>query len=195
MNIPNILTSFRILMIPVFVVVFYLPVDWSYTGAAIIFAVAGWTDWFDGYIARRFNMTSPLGAFLDPVADKLMVLISIVLIVELYETPWIAVPSLVIIGREITVTALREWMAEYGKSADVKVSFVGKVKTLWQLGSIFFLILGGAQPSLVDVMGYPLFVILGYFSLYVSVALTLWSMVIYVKAAWPYLSAKNLGDN
>ncbi|WMS88074.1 CDP-diacylglycerol--glycerol-3-phosphate 3-phosphatidyltransferase [Pleionea litopenaei] len=192
MNIPNILTSFRILMIPVFVAVFYLPVEWNFTGAALIFAIAGWTDWFDGYIARRFNMTSPLGAFLDPVADKLMVVISIVLIVELYETPWIAVPALVIIGREITITALREWMAEYGKRADVKVSFIGKVKTLWQLGAIFFLILGGATPALVDVMGYSLFVVLGYFSLYVSVALTLWSMYIYIKAAWPYLTAKEL---
>ncbi len=179
-------------MIPIFVLVFYLPVEWAYKGAALIFAVAGWTDWFDGYIARRFNMTSPLGAFLDPVADKLMVVISIVLIVELYETPWIAVPALVIIGREITVSALREWMAEYGKSADVKVSFVGKVKTLWQLGAIFFFILGGSKPSIVDVFGYPLFVILGYISLYVSVALTLWSMFIYLKAAWPYLTSKKI---
>ncbi|MEE4246006.1 MAG: CDP-diacylglycerol--glycerol-3-phosphate 3-phosphatidyltransferase [Kangiellaceae bacterium] len=190
MNIPNILTLFRIAMIPVFVLVFYLPVEWAFTGAATIFAVAGWTDWFDGYIARRFNMMSPLGAFLDPVADKLMVLISIVLIVEVYATPWIAVPSLVIIGREIIITALREWMAEYGKSADVKVSFVGKVKTLFQLGAIFFLILGKAEPSLVDLFGYPLFLLLGYFTLYVSVALTLWSMVIYIKAAWPSLTGK-----
>ncbi|WP_144394355.1 CDP-diacylglycerol--glycerol-3-phosphate 3-phosphatidyltransferase [Pleionea sediminis] len=190
MNIPNILTTFRIAMIPVFVLVFYLPVSWQYEGAAIIFAVAGWTDWFDGYIARRYNMTSPLGAFLDPVADKLMVVISIVLIVELYETPWIAVPALVIIGREITITALREWMAEYGKSTDVKVSFIGKVKTLWQLGAIFFLILGGANPSIADIYGYPLFIILGYFTLYVSVALTLWSMYIYLKAAWPYLTSQ-----
>jgi CDP-diacylglycerol--glycerol-3-phosphate 3-phosphatidyltransferase len=190
MNIPNILTLFRILMIPVFVLVFYLPVDWRHLGAALIFAVAGWTDWFDGYIARKFNMTSPLGAFLDPVADKLMVVISIVLIVEQYETPWIAVPALVIIGREIIITALREWMAEYGNRADVKVSFIGKVKTLWQLGAIFFLILGAAQPSIYDVFGIPLFVVLGYFSLYISVALTLWSMFIYLKASWPYLTAK-----
>ncbi|NVJ50886.1 MAG: CDP-diacylglycerol--glycerol-3-phosphate 3-phosphatidyltransferase [Gammaproteobacteria bacterium] len=192
MNIPNILTMFRISMIPVFVAIFYLPVDWNFTGAALVFAVAGWTDWFDGYIARRFNMTSPLGAFLDPVADKLMVVISIVLIVELYETPWVAVPALVIIGREITITALREWMAEYGKRANVKVSFIGKVKTLWQLGAIFFLILGGANPPIAEVMGYSLFVVLGYFALYVSVALTLWSMYIYIKAAWPYLTAKEL---
>ena len=191
-NIPNILTLFRIVMVPVFVLVFYLPVDWNFTAAALIFAVAGWTDWFDGYIARRFNMTSPLGAFLDPVADKLMVVISIVLIVELYETPWIAVPALVIIGREITISALREWMAEYGNSADVKVSFIGKVKTLWQLGAIFFFILGGANPPILEFMGYPLFVILGYISLYVSVALTLWSMYIYVKAAWPYLTSKEI---
>ncbi len=179
-------------MIPVFVVVFYLPYDWRFEGAAIIFAIAGWTDWFDGYIARRFNMTSPLGAFLDPVADKLMVVISIVLIVEHYETPWIAVPALVIIGREITITALREWMAEYGKSTDVKVSFIGKVKTLWQLGAIFFLILGGTEPSIADIYGYPLFIILGYIALYVSVGLTLWSMYIYIKAAWPYLTSKQL---
>ncbi|MCO7222735.1 CDP-diacylglycerol--glycerol-3-phosphate 3-phosphatidyltransferase [Pleionea sp. CnH1-48] len=184
MNIPNILTIFRIVMIPFFVLAFYLPVHWNHLAAGLIFAVAGWTDWFDGYIARRFNMTSPLGAFLDPVADKLMVTISLVLIVEYYETPWIAIPSIVIIGREITVSALREWMAELGKSASVKVAFVGKAKTLMQLSAIFFLILG-------DPVG-PFFVPLGYLALYIAVALTLWSMVIYLKAAWPYLTSKEI---
>ncbi len=190
MNIPNALTLFRIIMIPVFIVVFYLPVEWNFKVAGLIFAIAGWTDWFDGYIARRFNMTSRLGAFLDPVADKLMVTISIIMVVELYNTAWIALPALAIVAREITITALREWMAEYGNAQEVKVGFVGKVKTLWQLGSIFFLILGGANPPLVTVFDESLFVWAGYFSLYVSLILTYWSGAIYLRAAWPYLVSK-----
>lgn len=182
MNIPNILTIFRIAMVPVFVLAFYWPSEDSHWIAALIFAVAGWTDWFDGYIARRYNMMSPLGAFLDPVADKLMVTISLVLIVEHYATPWIAIPSLVIIGREITVSALREWMAEVGKSAAVKVDIVGKAKTMGQLSAIFFFILGEKT--------HELFVVLGYIALYVSVALTLWSMWIYLRAAWPSLTSE-----
>ncbi len=177
MNIPNILTLFRIAMVPVIVLTFYLPVPWNHTFAAIIFAIAGWTDWFDGYIARRYKMTSSLGAFLDPVADKLMVATALVLIVAYYQTPYLTVPAMIMIGREITVSALREWMAEVGERESVKVDFVGKAKTTGQLSAIFFLLLGKVDIT---------FIYLGYFSLYMAMLLTLWSMVIYLKASWPH---------
>jgi CDP-diacylglycerol--glycerol-3-phosphate 3-phosphatidyltransferase/cardiolipin synthase len=128
-NIPNILTLLRIFLIPVFVVVFYLPVPWARPLCALIFTVAALTDWLDGYLARRWGQTSPLGAFLDPVADKLMVAIALVLLVQAEATVLFALPAAVIIGREITVSALREWMAEVGARAKVAVSMTGKVKT------------------------------------------------------------------
>src|SRR3569832_2306479 len=117
MTIPTILTLLRIALIPVFVAVFYLPVSWANLATAAMFVVAGVTDWFDGYLARRLNQTSPLGAFLDPVADKLMVAAALVLLVQSHPTAWLAVPAVIIIGREIAVSALREWMAEHGSRA------------------------------------------------------------------------------
>ena len=131
-----------------------------------------WTDWFDGYLARKLDQMTPLGKFLDPVADKLMVAASMILLVETYETFWLAVPALVIISREIVISALREWMANYGNTDDVQVSFVGKAKTFAQLSAIFFLILG--EPNWEDYL-----TIFGYLLLYISVFLTIWSMFIY----------------
>ena len=119
LNIPNILTLLRIVMIPVFVVIFYLPVAWSAHACAIVFALAGVTDWLDGYLARRLEQVSPLGAFLDPVADKLMVAAALILLVEADPSPALAIPAVIIIGREITISALREWMAEVGARAKV----------------------------------------------------------------------------
>jgi CDP-diacylglycerol--glycerol-3-phosphate 3-phosphatidyltransferase/cardiolipin synthase len=180
-NIPNILTLLRIVLIPVFVVVFYLPVPWARLVCALIFTGAAVTDWLDGYLARRWGQTSPLGAFLDPVADKLMVAIALVLLVQAEASILIALPAAVIIGREITVSALREWMAEIGARAKVKVSMAGKLKTALQMISIVLLILGSPY------LGLPIYwpaVIL----LYIAALLTLWSMILYLRAAWPSLT-------
>jgi len=113
LNLPNILTSIRVLLIPLMVVVFYLPVYWSSFGAAVVFWVACVTDYWDGYLARKMNLMTPFGAFLDPVADKLIVVISLMIVVERDQTLWITIPALVIVAREIIISALREWMAEY----------------------------------------------------------------------------------
>lgn len=191
MNIANLLTSFRILCIPLLVFFFYLPVSWGQTTAALIFAVVGWTDWFDGWVARTFDMQSKLGEFLDPVADKLMVAASLVLLVEQHATFWIAVPALVIISREITVSALREWMAEYGERSAIKVVNIAKFKTLMQLSAIFFLLLAGKEGNVSSVLDHSWLYIGGYIFLYVAVALTLWTMFIYLKVTWPLLNKED----
>ncbi len=180
LTIPTLLTLFRIVLIPVFVVIAYLPVEWAYTAAAIVFAVASVTDWFDGYLARVMKQESAFGAFLDPVADKLMVVAAIVLIVEVTPSPLIAIPSIIILSREITVSALREWMAELGTRAAIKVTFVAKAKTTAQLFSLFLLIYHA------DIYGLPTFEI-GIAFYYLAAILTLYSMTIYLKAAWPII--------
>jgi len=180
-TIPNILTLLRIVLIPVFVVVFYLPLPWARLVCALIFTVAAVTDWLDGYLARRWGQTSPLGAFLDPVADKLMVAIALVLLVQAEASILLALPAAVIIGREITVSALREWMAEIGARAKVKVSMAGKVKTALQMVSIVLLILGSA--FLGDLLHGAAVILL-----YIAALLTLWSMILYLRAAWPSLT-------
>ncbi|MCO4758343.1 MAG: CDP-diacylglycerol--glycerol-3-phosphate 3-phosphatidyltransferase [Oceanospirillaceae bacterium] len=179
MKIPNLLTLLRIVLIPVFVLVFYLPYSWAPYWAGFIFALAAVTDWFDGYLARKLNQLSPFGAFLDPVADKLMVATALVLVVEAYGSPIVTVPAMIIIGREIVISALREWMAELGKRGSVAVSYVGKVKTSLQMGAIFFLVL--AEPA--TALAWAAMVML-----YLAAALTLWSMIEYLKAAWPDLT-------
>ncbi|MBA53100.1 MAG: CDP-diacylglycerol--glycerol-3-phosphate 3-phosphatidyltransferase [Pseudomonadales bacterium] len=180
LTIPNLLTLLRIALIPVFVGVYYLPYHWSALAGAIIFALAGITDWVDGYLARKMGQSTKLGAFLDPVADKLMVAAALVLLVEAHATALLVIPSIVIISREITVSALREWMAELGKRASVAVSFVGKVKTTVQMVAITGLLAN--EPD----MEYWV-VWLAYLLLYVATGLTLWSMMMYLKAAWPEL--------
>ncbi len=181
LSIPNILTLLRILLIPVFLGIFYLPVSWAAEASAYVFAAAAVTDWLDGYLARRLGQMSSFGAFLDPVADKLMVAAALILLVEREPTPLLAIPALVIIGREITVSALREWMAEVGERARVAVSVVGKFKTAAQMVAIFLMI--HREPLL----GAPSYTI-GYVLLYVAVILTLWSMLVYLRGAWPMLS-------
>lgn len=178
MNLPNILTLSRLIMIPVFVAVFYLPVQWSYIVSATIFAIAGLTDWLDGYLARRLDQTTPFGAFLDPVADKLMVAVALTVLIEEHASIILTIPAMVIIGREIVISALREWMAEIGSRASVAVSYIGKVKTTAQIVSIIVLL---AFPAA------HVWSLVGTLLLYIAAGLTLWSMVLYLKAAWPDL--------
>ncbi|MCU7810139.1 MAG: CDP-diacylglycerol--glycerol-3-phosphate 3-phosphatidyltransferase [Candidatus Thiodiazotropha sp. (ex Notomyrtea botanica)] len=179
-NIPNILTLLRIVLIPVFVLLFYLPVEWARFSCALVFSIAAVTDWFDGYLARRWGQVSPFGAFLDPVADKLMVAVALLLLVQSDPTPALAIPAAVIIGREITISALREWMAELGARAEVAVSIIGKFKTAVQMIAILLLIYD--EP----IAGIPIFTV-GFVLLYIAAILTLWSMILYLKAAWPSL--------
>lgn len=177
MNIPIALTLLRILLIPVFVALFYLPSAWSYLGTAAIFGLAALTDWLDGYLARRLNQSTRFGAFLDPVADKLMVAIALVLLVERFNVWWFTLPAIVIIGREIMISALREWMAEVGERAQVAVSSLGKVKTTLQMVAIIgFLLMSPAS--------HPYLLIISAMLLYIAAILTLWSMLLYLRAAW-----------
>lgn len=188
MNIPNSLTLIRILLIPVFIIAFYLPFAWSHILATAVFSLAAITDWLDGYIARRLNQTSKLGAFLDPVADKLMIAVVLVLLVQENPAVWLALPAAVIIGREITVSALREWMAELGARGKVAVSMTGKVKTVTQMVALVLLVF--REP----LAGIPVYQI-GMVLLYVAALLTLWSMFQYLILAWPELSSrKNRGS-
>lgn len=178
MNLPNILTLSRIVMIPVFVAIFYLPAQWSYVVSAAIFAIAGATDWLDGYLARKLDQSTPFGAFLDPVADKLMVAVALTVLIEEHASFILTVPAMVIIGREIVISALREWMAEIGSRASVAVSYIGKIKTTAQMVSIIMLL---AVPPGGTIAW------LGTALLYLAAVLTLWSMVLYLQAAWPDL--------
>lgn len=181
MNIPNTLTVFRIILILFFVIVFYLPYHWSYLASAVIFGLAALTDWLDGYFARKLDQTTPFGAFLDPVADKLMVAIALCLLIERFHTLFFTLPALVIIGREIIVSALREWMSEVGSRASVAVSYIGKVKTCAQMVSILMFL--AIELDYQGILEW-----LAYFGLYVTAVLTFWSMVLYLKAAWPDLN-------
>ncbi len=180
LTLPTLLTLFRIVLIPVFVIVFYWDVPWAHVAAAVIYALASITDWFDGWLARVLNQESAFGAFLDPVADKLMVAVAIVLLVETHPSLLMTLPALIIISREITVSALREWMAELGNRTAVKVSFVGKAKTTAQMFSLFLMI--WETP----LWGLPVFEI-GLVLFYLSAILTLYSMLVYLRAAWPVM--------
>ena len=182
MNLPNSLTLARIVMIPIFGLVFFLPWEYANVAAAIVFILAAFTDWLDGWLARRLEQTSAFGAFLDPVADKLMVAIALVALVAVNPSPFFALPAAVIIGREIAVSALREWMAELGKRANVAVNVIGKFKTAAQMIAIIMLVYG--EP----IIGLPMD-ILGLLLLYVAAGLTLWSMIVYLRAAWIVLEA------
>jgi CDP-diacylglycerol--glycerol-3-phosphate 3-phosphatidyltransferase len=179
MNIPNLLTVIRVLLIPVFILLFYLPFSWSYSAASVVFAIAAATDWLDGYLARRWEQSTPFGAFLDPVADKLMVAVALVLLVDEHSNLWLTLPAVIIIGREIVVSALREWMAEIGARAHVAVSKLGKWKTAAQMLALVILL---GNPA-----DFTAWVLLGYALLMLAAVLTLWSMVQYLLAAWPHL--------
>jgi len=176
MTLPNMLTWARIVMIPILGLLFLLPAPWANSAAAIVFAVASITDWLDGYLARRWNQSSPFGAFLDPVADKLIVAIALIIVVVETPSAWAAVPAAVIIGREIAVSALREWMAELGQRASVAVGMLGKVKTSAQMVAIILLLYRH------ELAGFPVWPV-GLVLLYVAAGLTLYSMVLYLSAA------------
>ncbi|MGF1681271.1 CDP-diacylglycerol--glycerol-3-phosphate 3-phosphatidyltransferase [Photobacterium makurazakiensis] len=173
LTIPNILSFIRLFLIPCFVITFYLPYSWAPFATALIFLIAAITDWFDGYLARKLNQTTRFGAFIDPVADKVMVAAAMVLVVEHYHSVWVTIPAITMIGREIIISALREWMAELGKRSSVAVSWVGKVKT------------GSQMFALCVLLWHPTdwVVWIGYISLYVAMILTYWSMYIYLRAA------------
>jgi CDP-diacylglycerol--glycerol-3-phosphate 3-phosphatidyltransferase len=180
-NFPILLTWLRIAAIPLFVAVLYIDEPWlSQRQANIvsmwIFIAAAVTDWFDGYLARKWNQTSAFGAFLDPVADKLMVAAALIVLVELSRVD--AIVALIIIGREITISALREWMAQLGQSKNVAVSMMGKIKTVAQLVAIPFLLFDGILFGLLDTR------IAGRIFIWAAAVLTLWSMVFYLKAAF-----------
>lgn len=183
LTIPTWLTLVRIAMIPVLVAVYYLDYRWTNIAATAIFVFASLTDWLDGWIARRYQQYSAFGAFLDPVADKLMVATALVITVQHHHTVWMALWACVIIGREIAVSALREWMAELGQRAKVAVATVGKVKTVVQMVALGFLLY--REPLL----GIPVFQI-GEWLLAAAALLTLWSGYEYARAAWPALRAQ-----
>jgi CDP-diacylglycerol--glycerol-3-phosphate 3-phosphatidyltransferase len=145
---------------------------------AILFTVAAITDWFDGYLARKWGQTTPFGAFLDPVADKLIVAAALVILVERHETVWLTIPAVIIIGREIVISALREWMAEVGKRSSVAVNMIGKLKTTMQMVSIVVLLSQKPGTAIADI---------GLIALQVAAVLTLWSMIVYLNAAWSEL--------
>lgn len=181
-SLPNILTLMRIVLIPVFIIAFYLPFSWAPGLAAAIFALASLTDWLDGYLARKLKQISPFGAFLDPVADKLLVACSLLLLVGEKSMSYITLPAVIIVGREIVISSLREWMAEIGNRASVTVNYIGKVKTTLQMLALILLITFTPSQSWWGVLGFIM--------LYVAAILTLWSMVIYLTIAWPELVKK-----
>jgi CDP-diacylglycerol--glycerol-3-phosphate 3-phosphatidyltransferase len=182
MNVPILITALRIALIPVFVGVYVLPSKWTNLLAATVFGLAAFTDWLDGYLARRLGQTTRFGAFLDPVADKLVIVSAIVMLVGSHASLWLTLPALVIVGREIVVSALREWMAEMNRRGIVAVSRIGKFKTGTQIAAILVLL---AFPPDSD----PRLVTLGYVLIYCAAIMTLISMVMYLRAAWPTLRA------
>lgn len=182
-NIPILLTWCRILLIPLMVGVFYLPSEWMSQSeknitSTLIFLVAAITDWLDGYLARKLEQTSAFGAFLDPVADKLMVAVALIVLVDLSRTS--ALVAIIIIGREIAISALREWMAQIGKSGSVAVSMVGKIKTVAQMVSIPMLLFNA------PLYGFDMSQV-GNWLIYLAALLTLWSMGYYIRRAWEQL--------
>lgn len=193
-NWPNLLTFARILVVPLLVVFYYLPFWWSHLAAAILFTIASITDWLDGYLARYLKQSTKLGAFLDPVADKLMVSIALILIVAEptfqfvsmptyilnVPAPFITIPAAVIVAREIIVSAMREWMAEIGQRASIAVTGIAKVKTALQMIALVILLYCDNTTS-------AFFILMGYCLLYLAAVLTIWSMLIYLKAAWVLL--------
>lgn len=184
-SLPNLLTLMRIVLIPVFIIAFYLPFSWSHGLAAGIFALASFTDWLDGYLARKLQQMSPFGAFLDPVADKLLVACCLLLLVGAKDIAYITIPAMVIVGREIVISALREWMAEIGSRASVTVNYIGKIKTAAQMSALFLLVAFSPSESWWGTFGFVM--------IYLSAILTLWSMVIYLGIAWPELIKKEKG--
>lgn len=176
-TIPTLLTLLRIALIPVLAIFFYVPWEYSNIATTTIFILAAFTDWLDGYLARKMQVETKFGAFLDPVADKIMVAFVLVLLVQTEATVWMTLPAAIIIGREITISSLREWMAEIGQRATVKVSSIGKWKTTAQMIAIGCLLYSD------EFIGISM-QLLGLVMLYIAAILTLWSMMSYLKAAF-----------
>lgn len=181
LNVPNTLTTIRITLIPIFVLVYCLPFRVTQIIAGLIFFIAGATDYLDGYLARYLGQSSRLGEFLDPVADKLLVTTALVLLVADPLLPYISIPAAIIIGREIAISALREWMADLGQQERTRVNWLGKVKTFFQMLAIFLLIL-------IDPPNHYTAMVISYVCLYIAAALTLYSMYIYLHAAYHSVS-------
>ena len=175
-NLATLLTLFRIALIPVMVAVFFSDWQHHYRAAAFIFIVAALTDWLDGYLARKYQMESKFGAFLDPVADKLMVAVVLILLVQADPKPWLAIICAIIVGREISISALREWMAEIGKRASIKVRLTGKIKTIAQMVALALMLYRDS------IFAIPIYQI-GQIALIIAAVLTLWSAVQYLLAA------------
>ena len=188
MNVPNTLTTLRIVLVPILVVVFYLPFTWAPMACAAIFALAAVTDWADGYLARRLSQVSTFGAFLDPVADKLMIAVALVLLLHRDPEMWLAIPAAIIISREIVVSALRELMAELGQRATVAVATLGKVKTVSQMTALLLMLYRH------DIGPIPVY-LTGSVLLYVATVLTIWSMAIYLRVAWPVMTSTDTDGN
>ena len=188
LNLANILTLFRIAAIPAVVICFYSPLPNARPIAAILFGIAAVTDFIDGWVARRFGQTSRFGEFLDPVADKLMVAIVLVMLVQARSGWFEDIIAMIIIGREITISALREWMATIGERANVKVSFAGKLKTTLQMFGIAFMVYQH------DLFGIPIYTV-GFVLLVAAAVMTIWSMFFYLKAAWPFIMADQEGGD
>ena len=182
LNVPNVLTMFRIAAIPIVVICFYAPIPHARPIAAVLFGIAAVTDIIDGYVARKYGQTSRFGEFLDPVADKLMVAIVLVMLVHAESNWWEDIIAMIIIGREITISALREWMATIGERANVKVSVAGKIKTTLQMFGIAFMVF--QEP----LFGIPIYTV-GFVLLVAAAVMTIWSMIIYLRAAWPFIMA------
>lgn len=177
-SLPNVLTLARIGLIPIFALI-YVVTDTYYWVAALLFATAAATDWIDGYLARRLGQTTPFGTFLDPVADKLIVVTALVLLIGNHASLWLTIPGVVIVGREIAISALREWMAEMNRRGLVAVTWTTRVKTAMQMVAIIILLAN--PPQMVP------WVVVGLVLLYAAVCITTWSMVVYLRAAWPSL--------
>jgi CDP-diacylglycerol--glycerol-3-phosphate 3-phosphatidyltransferase len=189
-TIPNQITFFRIILIPVFLIIFYLPVSWSHFGAAFVFWLASISDALDGYLARKLKMSSTFGAFIDPVADKLMVSAALVILIEHYQSWWITIPALLMIGREILISALREFMADRGKRGQVAVSQLGKFKTAAQMLALIGLIWQPDYDVNLGIVFSSEFINGAAWCFYfIATILTCWSMFDYLRAAWTELTA------
>lgn len=180
MNIPISITLLRIAAIPLVALFYLIPFHWAHVLAAFVFLIAALSDWLDGFLARALSQTTDFGAFLDPVADKLLVSVSLVFVLGVHPMLILAIPAAIIIGREIAISALREWMAELGKRAGVRVTFIGKLKTVLQMAAIFILL--WYTPTAPAILKW-----LGPLLLWIAAGLTVWSMIIYIKLAWPDL--------
>ena len=188
LNLAIILTLFRIAAIPAVVICFYSPLPNARPIAAVLFGIAAVTDFIDGWVARRYGQSSRFGEFLDPVADKLMVAIVLVMLVQAQSHWFEDIIAMIIIGREITISALREWMATIGERANVQVSFSGKIKTTLQMFGIAFMVYKH------DLFGIPIYTV-GFILLLAAAVMTIWSMVFYLKAAWPFIMADQEGGD